>query len=134
MVATQQQVRAAANQFGPNVCNWPSALRDVLELTNPALHAACLAGQGFNVADLGPLAAPLNPVTAGGGGVFSGLTGINALGDLAQRLSQKQTWVRVGEALAGGIMIYVGLKAFFPSVVSTATAPVKKAAKASVFL
>jgi hypothetical protein len=73
-------------------------------------------------------------VVSGALGIPNPLTGVNAIGDLAQRLTQKSTWVRVGEFVAGGIMIYVGLKAFFPSVVSAATAPVKKAAKASVFL
>lgn len=67
-------------------------------------------------------------------GVGNPLTGVNAVGDLAQRLTQKSTWIRVGEFVAGGILIYVGVKAFFPSVVATATAPVKKAAKASVFV
>lgn len=62
------------------------------------------------------------------------LTGLNSLGDLAQRLTQSTLWVRVGEAFAGGILLYVGLKAFFPTQVSALTAPVKKAGKAAMFL
>ena len=67
---------------------------------------------------------------------FSGLTGTGAIGDFFQRLTQPHTWVRVGEFVAGGILVYVGLKAFFPSVVNTATSTAKtygkRAAKAAI--
>lgn len=36
------------------------------------------------------------------------LTGIAAIGDLAQRLTQGSTWVRVAEFLAGGLLLYIG--------------------------
>lgn len=39
------------------------------------------------------------------------LTGINAIGDFFNRLTQSATWVRVGEVVAGGLLLYLGLKA-----------------------
>jgi hypothetical protein len=50
---------------------------------------------------------------AGGtvGSAVSNLTGINAVGDFFSRLTQKNTWLRVGEVLAGLILLYVGLNA-----------------------
>lgn len=39
------------------------------------------------------------------------LTGLAAVGDLAQRLSQGSTWLRVGEFIAGGLLLYIGLNA-----------------------
>jgi hypothetical protein len=39
------------------------------------------------------------------------LTGLNAIGDFFQRLSQPATWVRVGEFIAGGLLLYVALNA-----------------------
>jgi len=39
------------------------------------------------------------------------LAGVAAIGDLANRLTQKNTWVRVGEVIAGLILLYVGLNA-----------------------
>lgn len=39
------------------------------------------------------------------------LSGINAIGDFFNRLTQAQTWIRVGEVVAGGLLLYLGLKA-----------------------
>lgn len=63
------------------------------------------------------------------------LTGLNAIGDLAHRLTESQTWIRVGEFLAGTLLLYVGAKAFFPTAVNNVTTTVKgtvKAAKAGL--
>jgi hypothetical protein len=38
------------------------------------------------------------------------LTGLDALGDLAQRLTQASTWLRVGEVILGLILVAVGLE------------------------
>lgn len=47
-----------------------------------------------------------------GAGAASGLFGgIGALGDLAHRLTESSTWIRVGEFLAGAILLWVGLNA-----------------------
>jgi hypothetical protein len=36
------------------------------------------------------------------------LTGINAIGDFFQRLTQPQTWVRIGEFVGGALLLYIG--------------------------
>lgn len=61
----------------------------------------------------------------------SGLNPLSGLSDIAHRLTESSTWIRVAEVLAGFILIYVGLKAEFPTTVNTITAPVKKAGKAA---
>jgi len=35
------------------------------------------------------------------------LTGINAIGDFFSRLTEASTWVRVGEFVAGGLLLYI---------------------------
>lgn len=76
-------------------------------------------------------AASANPLTSP---ATNPLTGVNAIGDLATRLTKSETWVRVGEFLAGGMLLYVGAKAFFPTTVNTITSGAKKAGKAAAFL
>ena len=49
-----------------------------------------------------------------------GLSGINAVGDFASRLTEKNTWLRAGEVAIGVIILYVALKAMFPSTVGAA--------------
>ena len=39
------------------------------------------------------------------------LTGINAVGDFFSRLTQPNTYIRVGEVLAGLLLLYVGVNA-----------------------
>jgi hypothetical protein len=39
------------------------------------------------------------------------LGGINAIGDFFNRLTQPNTWIRVGEAVAGLLLVYLGLSA-----------------------
>lgn len=46
---------------------------------------------------------------ANASGVGGVITGVNAIGDFAQRLTQAHTWVRVGEFAAGAILIGVAL-------------------------
>lgn len=43
--------------------------------------------------------------------VSGALTGVNAIGDLAQRLTQSSTWIRVGEVLGGALLLYLGAQA-----------------------
>jgi hypothetical protein len=91
--ATKAEADANPNSvmFGPQ-----SFLLDSLQLshqTNPA---------GTGIAGLGgasPLAGA-NP-----------LSGVSAIGDFFSRLTNKNTWVRVGEFVAGALILYVGLKA-----------------------
>lgn len=39
------------------------------------------------------------------------LTGLAAIGDFFHRLTEANTWIRVGEVLAGVLVLYIGLKA-----------------------
>lgn len=56
-------------------------------------------------------------------------SGIGDTTDFLTRLSTKNLWMRVGEFAVGAILIYVGLKAAFPSTVSAITSVPKTAAK-----
>jgi hypothetical protein len=49
-------------------------------------------------------------------------------------LTQKNTWLRVGEFAFGAILVYVGVKEMFPGAVTAVTSPVKKAAKVGMLL
>ena len=48
----------------------------------------------------------INPANA-----VSNLGGINAIGDFFNRLTEPNTWVRVGEVAAGILLVYLGLSA-----------------------
>ena len=52
---------------------------------------------------VGPGGNILNPV--------NDLGGINAIGDFFNRLTQPNTWIRVGEVAAGLLLVYLGLSA-----------------------
>jgi hypothetical protein len=72
-----------------------------------------------------------------GNPVAGALTGVDAIGDFFHRLSEANTWSRVGEVLLGGILVYAGVKALSSGTVASgaakaATSPVKKAAKVAV--
>lgn len=49
--------------------------------------------------------------SAAGSGTLPPISGLAAIGDFFARLTEANTWIRVGEFLAGGIILYVGLKA-----------------------
>jgi hypothetical protein len=44
-------------------------------------------------------------------GIPNPLAGTAAIGDFFNRLTQKNTWIRVGEVLAGLVLIWIGLNA-----------------------
>jgi hypothetical protein len=44
-------------------------------------------------------------------GISNPLAGVNAIGDFFNRLTQPNTWVRVGEVVAGVLLLYLGLSA-----------------------
>lgn len=67
------------------------------------------------------------------------LSGLAAIGDFFRRLTEEQTWERVGEVILGGILIYAGVRALThgSTVVGSgarkaASSPVKKVAKTAV--
>jgi threonine/homoserine/homoserine lactone efflux protein len=64
------------------------------------------------------------------------LGGLAAIGDFFNRLTQGNTWLRVGEVAAGLLILYIGLKATtaqtpIGNAAKSAAAPVKKVAKAA---
>ena len=46
-----------------------------------------------------------------GSGSPPGLSGLAAIGDFFGRLTEANTWIRVGEFVAGALLLYIGLKA-----------------------
>lgn len=55
-----------------------------------------------------------NPLTTGQqakGSLTNPLGGLAAIGDFFNRLTQANTWIRVGEVAAGVLLLYIGLKA-----------------------
>lgn len=63
------------------------------------------------------------------------LSGVAAVGDFFQRLTQPQTWTRVGEVILGGILVYAGVRALTHGSTTagvgarkSATKPVRKVA------
>jgi hypothetical protein len=71
----------------------------------------------------------IGPIGVGGEAISSATGGVSNDVDFLTRLSNKNTWIRVGEFAVGAILIYVGLKAAFPSTVSAVTSVPKTAAK-----
>jgi hypothetical protein len=71
-----------------------------------------------------------------GGAISNPLGGIQAIGDFFNRLTQPNTWIRVGEVLGGLLLVYMGLRASFSGTeaekaVNTVTQPVKKGVSAA---
>jgi hypothetical protein len=50
-------------------------------------------------------------VPTSGVGISNPLGGVAAIGDFFNRLTQPNTWIRVGEVLAGLVLIWIGLNA-----------------------
>jgi hypothetical protein len=44
-------------------------------------------------------------------GQVPGISGLAAIGDFFARLTEASTWIRVGEFVAGALILYIGLKA-----------------------
>jgi hypothetical protein len=69
----------------------------------------------------------------------AGLAPLASVGDFFHRLSEKQTWIRVGEVVGGGILLFIGVRALAsgsPTVGSGArkavTKPVSRTAKRAI--
>ncbi len=128
------QISRSGGPRGPQQTNYvvtESVNRPVNEVAGPfSTKAEAQAWQtSANTAGNSP-----GSVAGGVGNSIANATGIGAIGDLAHKLTESQTWVRVGEFLAGGMLLYVGAKAFFPATVNTVTSGVKRAGKAAAFL
>ena len=86
----------ATGWMGPY--NWTTAKAQVA-----GLKAGIGAATPGGLPTVGPGGNILNPVTD--------LGGINAIGDFFNRLTEPNTWVRVGEVAAGLLLVYIGLSA-----------------------
>lgn len=112
----------AAGYVGP--FDWANAQAAVIGAKFEAGNAAGTAGA---------LGTVQNAAGAASGAV-SNLGGLSAIGDFFNRLTQSNTWLRVGEVVVGVLILYIGLKATTAqtpvgNAVKSATAPVKKAAR-----
>lgn len=54
------------------------------------------------------------------------LTGVAAIGDFANRLTQANTWIRVGEFVAGLVLVVIALNAMTKGPVRSAAASTAK--------
>jgi|SRR5215475_3262974 len=86
----------ASGWMGPY--DWATAKAQVA-----ALKAGIGAATPGGLPTVGPGGNVLNPVT--------NIGGINAIGDFFNRLTQPNTWIRVGEVAAGILLVYLGLSA-----------------------
>ena len=100
-------------------------------------HAGVTGAKATNSSN--PLQAASNALNNAAQNAVPGAAGIESVGDFFHRLTEAQTWVRVGEVALGGILLYAGIRALAhgsPTVGSgarkTATKPVRKVAKAAV--
>lgn len=64
------------------------------------------------------------------GDVTAPLTGINAIGDFFQRLTQSATWIRVAEVALGTVVIVVALNKLMGNPIGKTSKTVAKAAAA----
>lgn len=70
-------------------------------------------------------------------GKAANVTGVTAIGDFFNRLTEENTWIRVGEVLAGLLLLYLGLKASMSNTaggraVQSTTNTVKKVGRSAV--
>lgn len=77
----------------------------------------------------GPIGAGANAAANAAGGAGNAISDLGDTTDFLTRLSDKNTWIRVGEFVVGAILIYVGLKAAFPSAVTAVTSVPRKTAE-----
>lgn len=132
------QARASALVWGPSPDNFrPPTLPGMFNAGPFQTRAAADAYK--NAIGTGAIAPPPGTPIVGGVHLPNPLSGVDAIGDFFSRLTEPQTWTRVGEVLLGGILVYVGVRALSqgsPTVGSgarkTATKPVRKVAKAAV--
>jgi hypothetical protein len=131
------QARASALVWGPSPDNFRPPV--VPGLFNAGPFQTRSAAEDYkNAIGTGAIVPPPGTPVVGNVHVPNPLTGINAVGDFFSRLTEAQTWTRVGEVLLGGILVYAGVRALShgsPTVGAnarkTATRPVTKAAKAA---
>jgi len=126
--ATKAQALANPNDVGP----WQSAILDALEEDYSTAVTEKAQPGGVNAS---------NPAAAALTGAENAIPGVTDIGDFFHRLTEGSTWVRVGEVIFGGIILWSGIKALTSqtavgnaasSAKRTASKPAKAAAKVAV--
>jgi hypothetical protein len=117
--------RAQAEAHPNSVNLLQKAIVDTLEADYAAAVKGGAQPGGPNASN--PLASGLQAANLGG---------INAIGDFFNRLTQPNTWIRVGEVIGGLLLVYIGLKATtsgteVATAAKTGAKPVKAIAKAT---
>ena len=97
-----------------------------------AKQAVNAASQMYRHTTGGLIPGGVGPGSNVGAVVSNPLSGVAAIGDFFNRLTQANTWVRVGEFVAGALLVYLGLSAAMrgteaQQATQAITKPVKKA-------
>lgn len=117
-----QNAALAAGYIGPY--DWSTAQGVAAGLA----HEAGTTPSGTN---------PLTTAQQAGKGATTALGGLSAIGDFFNRLTEANTWLRVGEVVAGLLLLYIGLNAAMRgtaagNAVQSATRTTKNVAKKTV--
>ena len=94
-------------------------------VAGPFTTRALAQAEATHLSNTSGLATPPNIAGAVAQGSIPGVS------DIAHRLTEQSTWIRVGEFVAGIILLYVGGKAFFPQTVNNVTETGKAIGKAA---
>lgn len=88
----------------------------------PTYEAAKQFANTWALNNLGRVPSGIASVAPSVGSAIGNATGLSGLDDLAHRLTEGATWIRVGEFVAGLLIAYVALKA----LVSPSTGPIAR--------
>ena len=115
--ATQAEANANRN----SVAIWQAPLLNALEEDYVTALSEQAEPGGANAS---------NPVNAATTGLENAIPGVTDIGDFFHRLTEKQTWLRVGEVIFGGIILWAGVKALTSqTAVGAAASGAKNVAK-----
>lgn len=96
-----------------------------------ALNAGPVQGSGASIGQLAQNEAGSLPGQVAGGVASSGLPGLSQVGDFFSRLTEKSTWIRIGEVLLGAALIIVSAAKLFAGT-SAGKAAVSIGTKAAI--
>ena len=114
--------------------NNPNSVNSLQKMYINVLEADYQQARSVGQQPGGPNANLANPGSdvAAAGAETGNITGLNALGSLANKAGQRNLWLRVAEFMLGGMFVYVSAKAIFPGTTNAVAQPVRKAAKAAI--
>lgn len=107
----------------------PSTVLNELETELPGWEALAKTSAGRAAINKS-----ISSIQAAGGDIGTAVNATQNVNDFLTRLTEQVTWERVAEFAIGAMLIYIGIKALFPSEISAVTSPVKKAAKVGAVL